>query len=106
MAADPEGSGRERATVALVSEQVKNLGLLLENGIQGLQRQLDAVAGIPTKLAAFEAAMRSEIESLRERVRDLEDAKTRFPALMVSVVGVVCAGLGVLIAYLAQSPHP
>lgn len=51
---DIETPAKDRATVALVSEQVKGVERLVELGFKDIQRQLDQVSGLPERVTRLE----------------------------------------------------
>lgn len=104
-----EDEGNERATIRLVSEQVKSVEKTVLAGFADLQRQITAVAALPERFAAFKGAAEAEFRALHDRVQDLEEAakekSARFPMLLLVGVGTVFTGLGVVLTYVALH-HP
>lgn len=82
----------ERATVALVSEQVKGLRDLTEVGFRDMQRQLDAVAGLPVlvaKLSSDVVALDGRVEALEGNTeRRTEWMRGQLPMLLVVGLGL------------------
>lgn len=62
-----------RATVALVAEMVRGLRALTESEFKGVQRQLDALSGLPSEVGK----LRGDYDTLKERVKTLEGERDR-----------------------------
>lgn len=79
-----ENGGGNRATVALVYHAVAEVKELTRAGFADVQRQLDALQGIPERVARLE-----------ERASDLEDAgryrRVHLPSLVLAAAAVVIA---------------
>lgn len=101
--ADNPADAPNRATVALVSEQLKGLSELTKAGFVDVQRQLGRVDGLPERVTALEAKR----EALEQRVSDLEAGRhgdKRFvrenlPIIVLTVL-VAAAAIGTLITQL------
>lgn len=85
-------AGSGRATVALVSEKVDGLRALTEAGFSNLQRQINAVAGLPVAVAK----LATRIEALE---RDRESQRIHWPTFLISVAAVVVALLAIIVQH-------
>ncbi|MBV9805227.1 MAG: hypothetical protein JO130_18660 [Solirubrobacterales bacterium] len=98
-----DSGSRDRATVALVSEQVKGVERLVDAGFANMQRQLDQVSSLPVAVAELKAQNVDQ----EKRIKRIEDddkgnsewRRTHLPALAVSV-GLLGAAIVTLMAQL------
>lgn len=119
--AEDEPNGN-RATIALVSSQVSGLHELMRAELGAVQRQLDAVVGLPlvvNGLLVTVTRLDHQMEALDgvlERVDRLEDSDSSqltaaqqkqayrmstLPMILLTLAGTFFAGMGVVIAYAA-----
>lgn len=121
MAGDNEEGNGNRATIALVSSQVTGLHELMRAELGAVQRQLDAVVGLPLIVNGMmvtltrldhEAAKMKDIPGRVKRLEDLDVLETTeaqqrrayrittLPMILLALVGTFFAAFGVVIAYL------
>lgn len=95
-------SGGERATLALVSEQIRSLRDLVRAEFKDTQRQLDALNTLPVTVASLtERMLQSEV-----RITDLEktaESKRQWrvvslPAILIGIIGLLLTVIGLLVA--------
>lgn len=85
----------ERATLALVSEQIKGLRDLVRAEFKDTQRQLDELKPLPTAVAAqnerilHSEARLTDLENLNARKREWHAVS--LPSLIIGVLGLLAA---------------
>lgn len=116
---EPRESPEGRATVQLVSEQVKGLRELIRAEFRDTQRQLDALSKLPTavsslservyhqetRMTQFEKRMDDPVPALESRVKKLEDKdensrtwrSVSLPQIVIGTIGLLIAGLNMAV---------
>lgn len=101
---DDSTGSRDRATVALVYAELKNVTTLVQGhrdltvlGFENVQRQLDSVSFLPAEFAK----LKQDVRVLRERVDEMENSmrgrlEYRRVNLPVIVIGAVAALVSIL----------